>query len=58
MIERRHSALDYRTPEDFRAALGYGDVESKDRFPHLHSPDYDCEIYSPNHTRETPVIAG
>jgi putative transposase len=60
--ERPHSSLDYRTPEEFRAgltlAMGYGDVESKERFPHPHSPDHD-EIYSsPNQTRETPVING
>lgn len=58
--ERPHSSLAYRTPAEFRIALGYGDVESKERFPHLHSPDYDGgEIYSPtNLNRETPVMAG
>jgi putative transposase len=56
--ERPHSSLDYRTPEEFRAALGYGDVESKEHFPHLHSPNYYREIYSPNLTRESPVITG
>lgn len=57
--ERPHSSLAYRTPSEFSHALGYGDVESKERFPHLHSPDYDGEIYSPtNLNRETPVIAG
>jgi putative transposase len=57
--ERPHSSLAYRTPAEFRSALGYGDVESKERFPHLHSPDYDGEIYSPtNLNRETPVMAG
>jgi len=58
--ERPHSSLAYRTPAEFRRALGYGDVESKERFPHLHSPDDDGgEIYSPtNLNRETPVIAG
>jgi hypothetical protein len=62
--ERPHSSLDYRTPAEFRATLnlakGYGDVESKVRFPHLHSPDYyDCEIISQqNQNRETPVING
>jgi putative transposase len=57
--ERPHSSLAYRTPAEFRHALGYGDVESKERFPHLHSPDYDGEIYSPtNLNRETPVMAG
>lgn len=57
--ERPHSSLAYRTPAEFRSALGYGDVESKQRFPHLHSPDYDGEIYSPTTpNRETQVIAG
>ena len=57
--ERPHSSLAYRTPAEFRSALGYGDVESKERFPHLHSPDYDGEIYSPtNLNRDTPVMAG
>jgi hypothetical protein len=34
--------------------------ESKKRFPHPHSPDYDGgEIYSPiNLNRETPAING
>jgi putative transposase len=59
--ERPHSSLDYRTPREFRIAMGYGDVESKERFPHPHSPDYDdgCQIYSqPKQNRETPVISG
>ena len=58
--ERPHSSLAYRTPAEFRSTLGYGDVESKERFPHLHSPDYDGgEIYSPtNLNQETPVMAG
>src|SRR5579863_8938770 len=56
--ERPHSSLAYRTPAEFSRALGYGDVESKKRFPHPHSPDYDGgEIYSPtNLNRETPAI--
>ena len=46
--ERPHSSLAYRTPAEFSRALGYGDVESKQRFPHPHSPDYDDgEIYCP-----------
>jgi putative transposase len=58
--ERPHSSLAYRTPAEFRRALGYGAVESKERFPQLHSPDYHGgEIYSPtNLNRETPLIAG
>ena len=35
--ERPHSSLDYRTPEEFRQRAGYADVESTERFPHLHS---------------------
>ena len=58
--ERPHSSLAYRTPAEFSIAMGYGDVESKERFPHPHSPDYDGdELYSPtNQNRETPAIAG
>jgi putative transposase len=58
--ERPHSSLAYRTPAEFSRTLGYGDVESKQRFPHPHSPDYDGgEIYSPtNLNRETPAING
>jgi putative transposase len=37
-----HSALGYLTPEEF--TTGYANVESKERFPHLHSLDYCCEI--------------
>jgi putative transposase len=33
---RPHSALGYLTPEEF--AMGHANVESKERFPHLHSP--------------------
>ncbi len=33
---RPHSALGYLTPEEF--AMGHANVESKGRFPHLHSP--------------------
>jgi putative transposase len=57
--ERPHSSLGYKTPREFAASQGYGDVESKERFPHPHSPDYGCEVYSwPNQNRETPAIAG
>ena len=44
--ERPHSSLGYKTPREFAASLGYGDVESKERFPHLHSPYYGYEVYS------------
>jgi putative transposase len=57
--ERPHSSLGYKTPEEFRLAMGYGDVESKQRFPHPHSPDDDDEInLVPKQNRETPVMAG
>lgn len=59
--ERPHSALAYRTPREFAAALACGNVESKERFPHSHTHDYDdgCQLHSqPNQTRETPVING
>ena len=39
---RPHSALGYRTPEEF--ATGYANVESKTRFPHSHSPDGGCGL--------------
>jgi hypothetical protein len=59
-LEPRCDSRDYRTPEEFRVALGYGDRESNVRFPHLHRPDYDgCEIISKqNLNRESPVING
>jgi putative transposase len=59
-FERPHSALDYRTPAEFSIAMGYGDVESKERFPHLHSPDDGGgELYSPTtQNRETPAMNG
>jgi putative transposase len=36
---RPHSALGYLTPVEFRNAIGYANVESKERFPHSHSLD-------------------
>ena len=39
---RPHSALGYLTPKEF--ATGYANVESKKRFPHLHSLDGCCEL--------------
>jgi hypothetical protein len=62
--ERPHSSLDYRTPAEFRATLnlgmGHGDVESKVRFPHPHSPDDGGEITisKQNQTQKTPVTTG
>jgi len=51
--------LGYKTPEEFRLAMGYGDVESKERFPQPHNPDDDEEInLVPKRNRETPVMAG
>ena len=46
--ERPHSALGYKTPREFAAETGYGDVESKTRFPHPHSLKHDGggEVYS------------
>jgi putative transposase len=56
--ERPHSSLDYRTPEEFRQA-GYANVESKERFPHLHSHDGGCgSVSKPNQNQETPVMNG
>lgn len=57
--ERPHSSLGYRTPEEFRrAATGYANVESKERFPHSHSLGGDETISTPNLNRESPVISG
>ncbi len=59
--ERPHSSLDYRTPEEFRRQTGCANVESKERFPHLHSLDDYCDeitILKPNQNRETPVLSG
>lgn len=45
---RPQSALGYLAPAEF--AIGYANVESKLRFPHLHSPDGGCgmtlQLYS------------
>jgi len=39
--------------------MGYGDAESKLRFPHLHKPYYDGEIYLPsNLNRESLATVG
>jgi putative transposase len=43
---RPHSSLGYLTPEEFRKAKGYANVESQQRFPHLHSPDGGYESNS------------
>jgi len=56
---RPHSSLGYRTPDEFRQGTGYADVESKERFPHLHSLDDGCELISKlNQNQETLVIDG
>ena len=42
--ERPHSALGYRPPAPqaiLSTQTGHGDVENKERFPHLHTPGYD-----------------
>lgn len=49
--DRPHSAPGYRppAPEAIRPPnnKGHGDVESKQRFPHLHTPDCGYEILTP-----------
>ena len=57
--ERPHSSLGYQTPEQFRQKAGYANVESQERFPHLHSHDGGCGILpKPNQNWETPVMNG
>ena len=56
--ERPHSSLGYRTPEEFRRATGYANVESQPRFPHSHSLGGDETISKPNLNRESPVMNG
>ena len=56
--ERPHSALNYKTPREFAASQGYGDVESKERFPHPHSPDYDGLYSFASQNRKTLVMTG
>ena len=57
--ERPHSALGYRTPEEFRQRAGYANVEGQQRLPHLHSHDGGYGIFpKPNLNRESPVITG
>jgi putative transposase len=57
--ERPHSSLAYRTPAEFRRDAGYANVESKERFPHLHSHDGGCETISkPKQNRESLVMSG
>lgn len=56
--ERPHSSLDYRTPQEFRRALGYADVESASRFPHPHSLGGYETISEPTLNRESPVMTG
>ncbi len=56
--ERPHSSLDYRTPQEFRQQFGYADVESKQRFPHPHSPGGGETISTSKQNWETPVING
>lgn len=57
--ERPHSSLAYRTPAEFRQQAGCANMESKERFPHLHSHDGGCEVIpQPNQNRESPVMNG
>ncbi len=56
--ERPHSSLDYRTPQEFRRALGYAEVESASRFPLPHSLGGYETTSEPNLNRESPVMTG
>jgi nickel-dependent lactate racemase len=64
--ERPHSWLAYRTPAEFRIALGYGDVESKQRFsggrkliaPGLAAQETIKVIHSPRFMREPMATEG
>ena len=56
--ERPHSSLDYRSPSEFRRALGYADVESASRFPHPHSLGGYETISELNLNRESPSMNG
>ncbi len=56
--ERPHSSLDYRTPQEFRQALGCADVGSASRFPYPHSLGGYETISQPNLNRESPVMTG
>jgi len=52
--ERPHSSLAYRTPAEFRQQAGYANVESQERFPHLHSHDGgEQTISTPKPKRES-----
>jgi len=57
--ERPHSSLAYRTPAEFSTIAGYGNVESKERFPHFHSKNSGCEsISKPKPKLESLVMNG
>ncbi len=56
--ERPQSSLDYRTPQQFRQALGYADVESASRSPHPHSQGGNETLSEPNLNRETSLMTG
>jgi putative transposase len=57
--ERPHSSLAYRTPAEFASIAGYGNVESKEHFPHFHSKSSGYEIISkPKPKPESPVMNG
>ena len=57
--ERPHSSLAYRTPAEFATIAGYANVESKQRFPHLHSKNSGYETISkPKQKTESLVING
>lgn len=57
--ERPHSSLGYRTPEQFRQAIGYANMEGTKRLPHSHSLDGGYGTFpKPNLNPESPVMTG
>jgi putative transposase len=56
--ERPHSSLGYKPPAP-QAILpkqeGHGDLENKERFPHLHTPGYDCGQISKRRYTNIPL---
>jgi putative transposase len=57
--ERPHSSLGYRTPEQFRQAIGYANMEGTKRLPHSHILDGGYGTFpKPNLNPESPVMTG
>jgi hypothetical protein len=56
--ERPHSSLGYRTPAEFRQALGYAEVETASRFPLPHSLGGDETISTTNLNQRIAVMNG